>query len=312
MKRQVEPNVNPAACSRILFAKGALGAGAEVSAGSVPRKSLGQNFIHDVDLLDKLAELSGVTAEECVLEIGAGLGGMTAALAQRARHVLALEIDHSLEPALTELSLRHGNVTVCIADATRADWVALIGEHLPGDAPVRFVSNLPYYITTPLLTRAFQFAPVFAGIACMVQSEVADKLEALPGGGGYGPLAIWAQSIYVPRVALEVPRGAFSPPPNVDSSFVLCKRRVDPIVSPDEYERFAKIIDAAFGMRRKTLRNNFRAAFAMPAEAVEQWLIGADVDPQARAETLSAEDFARIMRHYEQRGKAMQQGMAHL
>ncbi|GHU73269.1 ribosomal RNA small subunit methyltransferase A [Clostridia bacterium] len=254
-------------------------------------KSLGQNFLTDPALLDQLAEAADVTAGDSVLEIGAGLGGLTVALAKRARAVAAVEIDAALESPLRETLKPYPNVTLHIMDGMKLDWSAWAREQ---SGPVRFVSNLPYYLTTPLLMRAFRQDPPFVGIACMVQKEVADKLLAAPGEDGYGPLAVWASVNYIPSVAMELPAAAFTPPPNVDSSFVICDPLREPLLTPKDYAPFGRLIDAAFAARRKTLRNNLRAGFGLTGEQAEALLDRAGLDGFVRAEDMKVGEFVRL------------------
>ncbi|MDR0396585.1 MAG: 16S rRNA (adenine(1518)-N(6)/adenine(1519)-N(6))-dimethyltransferase RsmA, partial [Oscillospiraceae bacterium] len=254
---------------------------ARVKHNSARGKSLGQNFLTDETLLDRLAEASGVTDGDDVLEIGAGLGGLTAALARRAKSVTAVEIDGSLEPGLRAAASRFGNVKVLIIDGMKLDWAKWIGE---SGGSVKFVSNLPYYITTPLLIRAFRMDPPFAGIAFMAQEEAAQRLLAEPGGEGYGPLSVWARVRFEPRAAIAVPSIMFSPPPDVDSQFVTCAELADPVVKPEDYARFGRIVDAAFASRRKTLYNNLRAAFGMSVDQTKAILNKAGLDERVRAE----------------------------
>ncbi|MDR1262888.1 MAG: 16S rRNA (adenine(1518)-N(6)/adenine(1519)-N(6))-dimethyltransferase RsmA [Oscillospiraceae bacterium] len=279
-----------------------------VKHSSARNKSLGQNFLTDVSLLDRLAEGSGVAPTDAVLEIGAGLGGLTTALAKRAKSVLAVEIDRSLEPALRTAVSPYPNVEVCIADGMKLDWASwasgCLASRIGGDAgvrmgaggSVRFVSNLPYYITTPLLTRAFKMNPPFGGIACMVQREVARKLCALPGDDDYGPLGIWARVRFTPRIVMDVPAAAFDPPPNVDSCFVICVALDAPLVEVEDYARFERLVNAAFASRRKALRNNLRAGFSLTAEQAASVLEQAGLPENVRAEELSAEGFAALIR----------------
>jgi 16S rRNA (adenine1518-N6/adenine1519-N6)-dimethyltransferase len=278
-----------------------------VKYSSARNKSLGQNFLTDASLLDRLAEFSGVAPTDAVLEIGAGLGGLTAALAKRAKSVLAVEIDRSLEPALRAAVSPYPNVEVRIADGMKMDWVSwandCLAARIGGDADarmraeggLRFVSNLPYYITTPLLTRAFKMNPPFGGIACMVQREVARKLCASPSDGDYGPLGIWARARFAPHIVMDVPAAAFDPPPNVDSCFVVCGALDSPLVEVEDYARFGRLVDAAFASRRKALRNNLRAGFSLTVEQAASALERAGLPENARAEELSVEGFAALM-----------------
>ncbi|GHU67261.1 ribosomal RNA small subunit methyltransferase A [Clostridia bacterium] len=264
----------------------------KVNHNSARSKSLGQNFLTDAALLDSLAAASGVTAADAVLEIGAGLGGLTAALARRARSVLAVEIDDSLEPSLRESLSTCNNVEILIADGMKLDWAQWMRSVKP---PVRFVSNLPYYITTPLLMRAFRHDPPFAGVACMVQEEVARKLCTMPGSGEYGPLGIWSRVRFTPEIVMDVPAVRFDPPPNVDSCFVVCTALAEPLLVPEDYAQFGRVVDAAFAARRKTLRNNLRSGFALTADQASEALLKAGLPDNARAEDISAEEFVKLM-----------------
>ncbi|MDR1570408.1 MAG: 16S rRNA (adenine(1518)-N(6)/adenine(1519)-N(6))-dimethyltransferase RsmA [Oscillospiraceae bacterium] len=266
--------------------------------GFAPKKSLGQNFIRDAALLDQIAEASGITACDAAFEIGAGLGGLTAALARRARSVIAIEIDSDLEPALRNVCLQYNNIKLIIGDALRLNWNELLSDQIRCGIPIKFISNLPYYITTPLLMKAFRQSPPFAGVACMAQAEVAQKLIAKPGASEYGPLSIWAQAVGVPRVLLNVPADAFDPAPNVESAFVACSPMAQPTVAPGDYDAYGRLLNAAFQARRKTLRNNLRAAYNLSADTADGWLALAGINRDERAERISPEGFARLLTAY--------------
>ncbi|MDR1599491.1 MAG: 16S rRNA (adenine(1518)-N(6)/adenine(1519)-N(6))-dimethyltransferase RsmA [Oscillospiraceae bacterium] len=259
---------------------------------STRNKSLGQNFLTDAALLDQLVELSGVTASDAVLEIGAGLGGLTVALAKRARRVLAVEIDRSLERELRAAVSLYPHVEIRIMDGMALDWPAWINA---AGRPIWFLSNLPYCMTTPLLLRSFRMDPPFDGVACMMQEEVARRLCASPGGEGYGPLSVWSRARFTPRVVLDVPARMFDPPPEVDSCFVVCSALDEPMLTPGDYARFGRVVDAAFAARRKTLRNNLRAGFGMTSGQAGVLLEKVGLDERVRAEDVSPAQFVGIM-----------------
>lgn len=253
------------------------------------KHSLGQNFIEDEALLEQLAELSLVTQEDCVLEIGPGFGALTKPLARRAKRVLALEIDEALLPIL-RVTLEHSNnATVLQGDVMKTKLAPLVSEAFGADASLRVAANLPYYITTDVLTKLLFELPQAKSIAVMIQKEVGDKLLSGPGDEGYGPLAILCQFYYDVRRALDVPAACFTPPPKVDSSFMVLVRREKPLCEPADESLFLKLVRAAFVMRRKTLVNNLVSGFSLGREEAASLLEEAGIRTQARAEELSIE-----------------------
>ena len=194
------------------------------------KHSLGQNFIEDEALLEQLAELSMVTPEDSVLEIGPGFGALTRPLSARCRRIISLEIDDTLLPILRVALEKCENAEVVLGDVMKTDLAALVREKL-GDGPLRVAANLPYYITTDVLTKLLTELPQARSIAVMIQKEVGDKLLSQPGEDGYGPLAILCQYLCEVRRALDVPAACFTPPPKVDSSFMVLERREAPLCS---------------------------------------------------------------------------------
>lgn len=259
------------------------------------KKSLGQNFIEDEALLARLCELSLVTAEDCVLEIGAGFGALTAPLSERAAQVVSVEIDRGLIPFL-EVAL-HGreNVRVVQADVMRTDLAALVRDAFGERASLRVAANLPYYITTDVLVKLMKELPQAKSIAVMVQREVGDKLLSAPGEDGYGPLALMCRYHYEVRRALGVPAACFTPPPKVDSSFMVLERRAAPPYSADE-SVLPRLVRGAFAMRRKTLANNLSACFSLSRERAVSCMEAAGIDASARAQELSLERFCALSR----------------
>lgn len=194
--------------------------------GSFHQKhSLGQNFIEDETLLEQLADLSLITSQDCVLEIGPGFGALTKPLARRAKQVVSLEIDRTLIPILNVTLEKQSNVRVICGDVMRTDLALLVKECFGEDcSSLRIAANLPYYITTDVLTKLMNELPRAQSIAVMIQKEVGDKLLSSPGEDGYGPLAVMCQYHYNVVRALDVPAACFNPPPKVDSSFMVLER----------------------------------------------------------------------------------------
>ena len=257
------------------------------------KHSLGQNFIEDEALLERLAELSMVSGEDCVLEIGPGLGALTRPLAQRCRRIASLEIDKTLLPFLRVALEPYKNAEVIFGDVMKMDLAALIQETF-GDCSLRVAANLPYYITTDVLHKLYSELPQAKSIAVMVQKEVGDKLLSGPGEEGYGPLPIMCQYRYEVTRALDVPAACFTPPPKVDSSFMLLIRRREPLYAVKEERFFLRLVRSAFLMRRKTLLNNLVSSFSLDRQTASSCLESAGISMQARAESLSIEQFCLL------------------
>lgn len=251
------------------------------------KHSLGQNFIEDETLLEQLAELSLVSKEDCVLEIGPGFGALTKPLARRARQVVSLEIDHTLLPIL-KVALEHfDNAQIVQGDVMKTDLRALAEASFGPNCSLRVAANLPYYITTEVLTKLLLTLPEAKSIAVMIQKEVGDKLLSQPGDDGYGPLAILCQYFCAVRRALDVPAACFTPPPKVDSSFMVLERWPEKPYSVADEALLLRLIKGAFAMRRKTLINNLIACFPLDRAQAAMALEAAGLDVQCRAEALS-------------------------
>lgn len=262
------------------------------------KKGLGQNFLYDEALLKELVDASGVTGEDGVLEIGPGSGSMTALLAHKCKQVIALELDEVLLPILRVTLEAHSNVTVVQGDVLKSDLRAItapLGE--------RFcvVANIPYYITSPLLTLLLNGVLPISLLAVMVQKEVADKIMARPGTDEYGMLAVRAQYHCRPYIARIVPAEAFTPPPKVDSAFVVMPFLQTPAVEVKNEDTFFRMANAAFLMRRKTMLNNLQSAFPMTREAAHDLLSSCGLDERVRGETLDLNTFAALANAYEDR-----------
>ncbi|MCL2081595.1 MAG: 16S rRNA (adenine(1518)-N(6)/adenine(1519)-N(6))-dimethyltransferase RsmA [Oscillospiraceae bacterium] len=256
-----------------------------------PKKYYGQNFLTDKGVAGRIAEASGADKSSGVVEIGAGRGILTAALAVRAAKVAALEIDRELLPVLrTNLSLDglDGNVEIINQDALKTDFAALCRENLDGLRPL-LCANLPYNITTPLLA-AILSAACFERVTVMVQREVALRLCAKAGTPDYGAFSLFVQNRADAEIAFTVPPQCFTPAPKVTSA-VVTLGRVPPRCAHPMFER---VVRAAFSQRRKQLVNALSAGLNLSRGAVSDILASAGISPQARGETLTLEDFARV------------------
>lgn len=258
------------------------------------KHSLGQNFIEDEVLLEQLAEYSLVADQDCVLEIGPGFGALTKPLARRAKQVVSLEIDQTLFPILNVALEHYENASVVHGDVMKTDLAALVKEKIGSDCSLRVAANLPYYITTDVLTKLLLTLPQAKSIAVMIQKEVGDKLLSKPGDEGYGPLAILCQYFCEVQRAVDVPAACFTPPPKVDSSFMVLTRYADKPFAAHNDVLLLKLIKGSFAMRRKTLVNNLIACFPIDREKAGVALEAAGLDPQCRAESLSIEQFCLL------------------
>ncbi len=258
------------------------------------KHSLGQNFIEDEALLEQLAEYSMVTSDDCVLEIGPGMGALTKPLAARAKQVVSLEIDPTLLPFLRVALEKHPNAEIVQGDVMKTDLAQLVTEHFGESASLRVAANLPYYITTDVITKLLRELPQAKSIAVMIQKEVGDKLMSAPGEDGYGPLAILCQYTCHVRRALDVPASCFTPPPKVDSSFMVLERRQTPLCTVNDEALFLRLVKAAFVMRRKTLVNNLVSGMGLSREQALACMESAGIGASARAEALSIEQLGML------------------
>ncbi|MDE7358496.1 MAG: 16S rRNA (adenine(1518)-N(6)/adenine(1519)-N(6))-dimethyltransferase RsmA, partial [Lachnospiraceae bacterium] len=222
------------------------------------QKKYGQNFLIDANILAKIVEAARITEEDCVLEIGPGIGTMTQYLAEAAGQVIAVEIDRGLIPILEETLSPYDNVTVLCEDILKVDLAALAEKS--GGRPIKVVANLPYYITTPIIMALFESRMPLASITVMVQSEVAERMQTGPGSKEYGALSLAVQYYAKPETVAKVPASCFLPRPNVDSTVVrLTRYEKPPVEAADEAFLFA-VIRASFNQRRKTLVNGLANA----------------------------------------------------
>jgi len=253
------------------------------------RKSLGQHFLTDKRILGRIADALHLKGDETVLEIGPGRGALTDLLAERAGRLIAIEYDRALAAMLRERYARRSNVLVAEADVLEVS----LGELAAG--PYVLVGNVPYYITTPILFHAL-VPPRAERAVYLVQREVAQRLSAIPGSKEYGALTVNVAAVARAETLFGVPAGAFSPPPKVESAVVRITPLAQPLVSTEEERPFRTLVQGAFGMRRKQMRRVMRSLRAMSAEEADVLLEGCGIDPEVRPETLSPEQFARILR----------------
>ena len=255
------------------------------------KQSLGQNFLYDEGLLAELTEAAGVTKDEDVLEIGPGCGSLTKHLCENANRVLAIELDERLIPLLRAFLDQYKNLTV-----VQGDVMALNLREVTKDLkqPFAVVANIPYYITTPLIKLLLTGGLPVSRLALMVQREVADKILAEPGEEGWGPLSILCRFLCEPRLAVRVPAEMFTPPPKVDSAFVVLPLREKPAVEVKDREMFFRVANAAFALRRKTMVNNLCASFRMEREEALRVMAEAGLDEKIRGEKLTLEEIAAI------------------
>lgn len=261
-------------------------------------KALGQNFLVDATVCPRMADSCGADENTCVLEIGPGIGVLTTELAQRAKKVVAVELDQRLLPVLEETLAEFDNVAVIQGDVLELDLSALLQENF-GDDPAVVCANLPYYITTPILMRLLESGLPFNAITVMVQKEVADRLTARPGEKNAGAITVMVDYYAEAEKCFGVPKGAFTPAPKVDSAVIRLVRRAAPPVHVDDPKAFFRLVKAAFAQRRKTAVNSLSATLGVPKPAVTEALAACGLDANVRAEVLSTEDFAALFRALE-------------
>lgn len=263
------------------------------------QKKFGQNFLIDTHVLDKIIAAAGVTKDDCVLEIGPGIGTMTQYLAENARHVVAVEIDSNLIPILNETLADYENVTVIHADILKVD-INQITEQYNGGRPIKVVANLPYYITTPIIMGLFENKVPIDNITVMVQKEVADRMQVGPGSKDYGALSLAVQYYAEPYIVANVPPNCFMPRPNVGSAVIRLTRHKEPPVKAEDSGLMFRLIRASFNQRRKTLQNGLNNSPEIPftkeqiTEAVESLGLG----PSIRGEALTLEQFASLSNYF--------------
>ena len=255
--------------------------------------SLGQNFLLDEGLLNRLLDEAEIGPEDDVLEIGPGAGVMTALLAGRCAKVVAVELDNALRPVLGDVLAGVANAGVVFQDIMKTDIAALVSEYF-GNEPWRVAANLPYYITADIILRLATAARQPESIAIMVQKEAADRVMSHPGEKQWCALAATVQSYGAPRVLMDVSPDHFTPPPHVQSQFIMIEKHLRPVVEPKDPQIYLRLVNAAFAMRRKTLANNLKAAFGIDQAAATEILAAVGVDVRVRGEALSLQELARL------------------
>ena len=259
------------------------------------QKKFGQNFLIDSNILESIADKAGITKDDCVLEIGPGIGTMTQYLCEKARFVIAVEIDKNLIPILNDTLSEYDNKTIINKDVLKVDINALCDEY-NGGKPIKVVANLPYYITTPIIMGLFESHVPLDSITVMVQKEVADRMKVGPGTKDYGALSLAVQYYAHPETVLNVSANCFIPKPNVDSAVIkLTLHKDNPVSVRDEALMFA-LIRAAFNQRRKTLVNSISNAGlqGIAKENVLNALEKMELPQTIRGEALTLEQFARL------------------
>ena len=262
------------------------------------KKQLGQNLLLDDNINRIMVDAAALTAEDFVIEVGAGLGALTTNLAERAGRVLAIEIDRAFMPVLENQFRETPNVTLFRGDVLNHSLAKLVEEYLPGGTSYKMVSNLPYYITTPILFHFWEAPLRFERLVMMVQHEVAKRMTAPVDDSEYGVLSI-ASALYGETTMVHVvPRTCFRPQPNVDSCIVRSVLHRTPPCPGVEPRFVMKVVRAAFSQRRKTLRNSLTktGAFGADKDIVEAAFEAAAIDPGRRPQTLDLADFARLAR----------------
>ncbi|MBY5035009.1 16S rRNA (adenine(1518)-N(6)/adenine(1519)-N(6))-dimethyltransferase RsmA [Streptococcus gallolyticus] len=261
------------------------------------KKSFGQNFLTDTNILQKIVDTAEIDKTVNVIEIGPGIGALTEFLAENAAEVMAFEIDDRLIPILADTLRDFDNVKVINEDILKTDLQARIKEFANPDLPIKVVANLPYYITTPILMHLIESKIPFQEFVVMMQKEVADRISAEPNTKAYGSLSIAVQYYMTAKVAFIVPRTVFVPAPNVDSAILKMTRRDQPLVEVQDEDFLFDVAKASFVHRRKTLWNNLTNRFGKSEEVkaqLEAALEKAGLTPTVRGEALSIEDFGKL------------------
>lgn len=255
--------------------------------GLQPKKSLGQNFLADPSGLNKVIQAAGLSPDDTVLEIGAGLGSLTVLLAQTVRRVIAVEIDRGLIAPLTEAVSEYDNVRI-----VEGDILKIPPEELNLGEAYLVVANIPYYISSAIIRRLLETQNRPARIVLTVQQEVAERICAKDGK--FSLLALSVQVFGVPRIQARIAAGCFYPAPDVDSAVLSITLFPQPLIATEELDAFFRLARAGFSQKRKTLRNTLSAGLGLPAVQAESLLAAAGIDPRRRAETLSIAEWGQL------------------
>ena len=257
-------------------------------------KNLGQNFLTDKNIIDRIIESAEIGPDDLVIEIGPGIGVITREAAETARKVIAVEIDKNLIPILKETLSDVDNVEIVNQDILKTDvsqLIASLGDSISG---VKIIGNLPYYITTPIIMKLLEDGVKANSITVMMQKEVADRIKAFPGSKAYGALSVAVQYYCTVEAVVNVPKEVFVPQPKVDSTVLRLNIREEAPVKLLNREIFFRCVKAGFGQRRKTLLNSLMGIEGITKEGVKAALEAAGIDPSRRAETLDLEEFAKL------------------
>ena len=264
------------------------------------KKSLGQNFIIDANILQRIIGSTNITSSSGVIEIGPGIGSLTEQLALHSNKVLAFEIDQRLLPILADTLAAYNNVEIIHEDVLKADLNGAIDQHLTKVSDIHLVANLPYYITTPILMNILQQKTKIQSMTVMLQKEVAERMAAVPNTKAYGSLSIAVQYYTEATVLMDVPKTVFIPQPNVVSSVLKLEKRVTPPVEVMDEDQFFSVVQACFVHRRKTIRNNLLNYYKgqYEKEEIKQILDATGIDGTRRGESLTMEEFAKLANAY--------------
>jgi len=260
------------------------------------KKSLGQNFIIDANILENIIKHAGINESAAAIEVGPGIGALTEQLAIHADKVVAFEIDQRLLPVLENTLHEYDNVSIIHQDILKADVGKVIEDYFQNGQPVHVVANLPYYITTPILMKLLRENLPADSFTVMIQKEVAERMAAEPNSKSYGSLTIAVQYYTEAEIVMNVPKSVFMPEPNVDSSVLKLTKRKTPPVHVEDEDFFFSIVQASFAQRRKTLKNNltnhFKDRYEKPR--IAKLIDASEIDGIRRGESLNIEEFARL------------------
>lgn len=256
-------------------------------------KALGQNFLINPTVCPRMAEMCGADENTGVIEVGAGVGVLTAELAKRAKKVVCIELDTRLLPVLDETLAEFDNIEIINADVMKTDLKALIEEKFQG-MKVVVCANLPYYITSPVITLLLESNLPIEAVTVMIQREAADRLCTPVGSRDSGAITVCTNYYAVPETLFHVSRGSFMPAPNVDSTVIRLNIRKKPAVTVSDEKKFFKMVKAAFAQRRKTAVNSIASGMSLPKDKVAEAITAAGLDVNVRAEKLSMQELADI------------------
>jgi len=266
------------------------------------KKSLGQNFMIDANVLQNIIMAANINKQAGVIEIGPGIGSLTEQLAIHARKVVAFEIDQRLLPILEDTLSPYDNIAIIHEDILKADVQAVIAQHFEHEEDIHLVANLPYYITTPIIMNILQKKIPVQSMTILLQKEVAERMAAKPGTKAYGSLSIAVQYYTEAELVIDVPKTAFMPQPNVVSSVLKLTKREKPLVHVQDEALFFEVMQAGFMHRRKNLKNNLNAKYRkdFSKDFIEKLLTQAEINGTRRGESLTIQEFARLANTFSQ------------